>query len=251
MMAGLPRYFLRNQVTPYVILFIERDGSTYLTSLLANHPDVRAIYERFAVLRQEGQTAEQQLSWAREFFTPPLIGRAAAVGFKAKLVDVLDQEGFARLLHEKGCRIIQMQRGNRVKAVVSRINARRLHESSGNWNLYEEADRVPPAEVDLALFEQYLREREQADEALEAYVSRLRMPTHKLVYEDLLTRRDATLSGVFDFLGVRRLAVEGKTLKHTSDDLREVVLNFEALRGRYAGTPYAAMFDEVLVPQAV
>ncbi|MCC6189288.1 MAG: hypothetical protein IT318_09650 [Anaerolineales bacterium] len=249
-MAGLPRYFLRNQVTSYVLLFIERDGSTYLTSLLENHPDVQAIYERFAVLRQEGQTAEQQLAWAREFLTPPLVGRAAAVGFKTKLVDVLDKEGFARLLHETGCRVIQMQRGNRVKAVVSRINAKRLHDASGNWNLYKESDRMPPLEVDPAQFDQYLQEREQADETLEAYVSRLQLPKHKLVYEDLLTRRDATLSGVFDFLGIHRLPVEGKTLKHTSDDLREVILNFEALRGRYAGTPYAAMFDEVLVPQA-
>jgi hypothetical protein len=37
-MPKLPGFYLRNQVTPYVILFIERDGSTYLSSLLISHP---------------------------------------------------------------------------------------------------------------------------------------------------------------------------------------------------------------------
>jgi LPS sulfotransferase NodH len=237
-------------VTPYVILFIERDGSTYLTSLLSSHPDVQAIYERFAVLKQQGQNAEQQLAWARGFFTPPLIGRAAAVGFKTKLVDVLDPDGLAQVLREKHCRVIQMQRRNRVKAVISRINAKRLHEASGNWNLYKEADRMPAAAVDAEQFAAYLKEREDADHELETYTSRLGLPTLKMVYEELLTSRDQTLGKVFDFLRLRHVPVEAKTLKHTSDDLRDVILNFDELRGRYAGTRYESMFDEVLAPQA-
>jgi hypothetical protein len=44
--------------------------------------------------------------------------------------------------------------------------------------------------------------------------------------------------------------LDGATLKHTSDDLRQVVVNFEDLRRRYAGTPYAPMFDEVLAAGA-
>jgi hypothetical protein len=41
---------------------------------------------------------------------------------------------------------------------------------------------------------------------------------------------------------------EGKTLKHTSDDLRQVVVNLDELRARYAGTRYAPMFDEGIAP---
>jgi LPS sulfotransferase NodH len=247
-MARIFGYHLQSAVTPYVILFIERDGSTYLTSLLAAHPDVQAVYERFAVLRQQGQNAQQQLEWARGFFTPPLFSRHAAVGFKTKLVDVLDPAGFAGLLQEKRCRVIQMQRRNRVKAVISRINAKRLHDRSGNWNLYQESDRQPPAAVDLAEFAEFLREREEADAELETYAGRLALPTLKLVYEDLLTDRASSIRRVFEFLRVRWLPVEGKTLKNTSDDLREAVLNFDELRTAYAGTAYEPMFDEVLAP---
>ncbi len=249
-MAPVPRLFLRSRVTPFVILFIERDGSTYLTSLLGSHPEVRAVYERFAVMRQKGESAEAQLTWARGYLKPPLLGLAGAVGFKTKLVDVLDPDGFAVVLREAGCRILQMQRRNHIKAVVSRINARRLHEASGNWNLYRAEDRRPPLTVVPEEFDGYLRERKDAESQLQAYVTRLDLPTLALVYEDLLSARESTLRRVFDFLGIRRMPLAGRTLKHTSDNLREAILNFDELRSRYVGTNYEPMFDEVIAPAA-
>lgn len=240
--------YFRSRVTPYVILFIERDGSTYLSSMLKSHPEIHALYERFAEMRQRGADAQDQIRWAEEFFTPPLFGRYAAVGFKTKLVDVLDHEAFSALLKNKGCRIIQMVRRNRVKAVISRINARRLWEKSGYWNLYNEADRPSPLEVDLDQFAQYLQERIEADQKLDDFVSRLELPTFKIIYEDLLVDRDAVITKVFDFLRVKHFPVEGKSIKATSDDLRQAVKNFDELRACYTGTIYAPMFDEVLAP---
>ncbi len=241
------RFFLHSEVKPYVILFIERDGSTYMISLLTAHPQVQSVYERFAVLKQKGASGNEQIDWARKFFTPSLINRYKAVGFKTKLVDVLDKNAFVKLLIEKKARIIQMQRRNQVKAVVSRINAKRLHDVTGNWNLYDEKERLPAFEIDPELFHQYLLERIQADEELINFTKELKLPTLKIVYEDLLINRDEVLSFVFDFLGVDSFPVQGKTLKNTSDDLREVVLNFEQLRSKYRGTPFEHMFDEVLV----
>jgi hypothetical protein len=189
-MPSLPRFFLASQVSPFVVLFIERDGSTYLTSLLTSHPDVRVVYERFAVLRQNGADGAGQLAWAADYLSPPWIGRAAAIGFKTKLVDVLDPAGFAGLLQSCRCHVLMMWRRNHVKAVVSRINARRLHESTGNWNLYDSADRMPPMVVDPAEFEAFLQERQAAERQLQAYVEALALPTLRLVYEDLLLERD-------------------------------------------------------------
>ena len=56
------------------------------------------------------------------------------------------------------------------------------------------------------------------------------------------------MAEIFSYLRVEPVPVAGKTLKHTRDDLREVVLNFDELRESVAGTTYAAMFDEVLLP---
>ena len=134
-----------------------------------------------------------------------------------------------------------------VKAVVSRINARRLYEASGNWNLYKESDRMPPLEIDLQQFDQYLVERQQADQALDEYVGGLDLPKIKVDYEDLLVNREMVMYNLFAFIKVRPQQLQGKTLKNTQDNLREIVLNFDDLRSRYAGTSYEPMFDEVLV----
>lgn len=241
-------FYFRHQVTPFVVLFLERDGSTYLIGMLNSHPEIKTVYERFAVMRQKGQNAQEQLAWATEFFTPPFIGRKAAIGFKTKLVDVLDPEPFAQLLHEKECRVIHMRRRNRVKAVVSKINARRLYEATGNWNLYDKTDRRPPMNVAPEQFAALLQEREELDEELRSYVEQLSLPKLTVCYEDLLQDRDGVLQDVFAFLGVRPHPVEETTMKHTKDDLREALENFDALRARYEGTEYEQMFDEVLIP---
>lgn len=241
------KLYFGHQVTPYIIFFIERDGSTYLTSLLSSHSEINAIYERFAVLNQQGVSAEGQLEWAKTFLTRPLLGKYAAVGFKTKLVDILAPERFGDLLQQKQCRIIQMRRMNSVKAVVSKINARRLWEASGNWNLYDENDRQPPVNIPPSEFQKQLEEREAANQSLEEYVSKLQLPTLKLVYEDLLIDRDSALNRVFSFLKVKHEALQAKTLKHTRDNLREVIENFDELRAIYTTTQYGSMFDEVLV----
>jgi hypothetical protein len=106
---------------------------------------------------------------------------------------------------------------------------------------------MPPMEIELPLFDTYLKEREAADSELQEYVDSLQLPALKIIYEELLVNKDQVLNNVFEFLNVSPKQVQEKTLKHTSDDLRDVILNFDLLKASYAGTPYEIMFDEVLV----
>jgi len=243
------RYF-RFQVTRFVILFVERDGSTYLTSLLQSHPEILANYEKFAVIKDKGGTANEQLAWLNSFYIPPLFGRSGAIGFKTKLVDVLDMDRFTRLLREKQVKIIHMQRQNRIKAVVSRINARRLYEATGAWNLYQESDRRPPMTVDIQEFHSFVKEREEADQQLEEYVKEIRLPTLLVRYEDLQLDRDTVVRQALSFLNIPDRVLQAKPKKHTKDDLREVIVNFDELRASFLDTQYESMFDEVLAPSA-
>jgi len=198
------------------------------------------------VLNQQDLNGSDQLAWARGLFTPSLLNRYAAVGFKTKLVDVQDLDGFTKLLQEKNCHIIHMQRRNSVKAVVSKINARRLYEATGKWNLYSETDRLPAQDIDPAEFDQLLDEREQANQQLAHYVEELTLPTIKVIYEDLLIDHDTEIKRILEFLHVKPYPVKAKTLKNTRDNLREAVANFDELRSRYAGTTFMAQFDEVI-----
>lgn len=238
--------FLRKQVTRFVILFVERSGSTYLATLLDAHQDILARREEFAQMRQRGAGGAEQLEWASQFYTPPLVGDHKAIGFKTKIVDILDPDGFAQLLENTNCRIIQLYRRNAVKAAISTINAKRLYDASGNWNLLKESDRLKPFSVDIDEFEQLLKERQEWDREVDDFANRLKLPKMTLYYEDLLQDEKLFKERVFDFIGVRHLPVQGKTIKNTQDDLRRAILNFNQLRSRFAGTIYEPMFDEVL-----
>jgi LPS sulfotransferase NodH len=239
--------FLRLQVTPFVILFVERAGSTFLITALKSHPQILALTEKLDAMRKEGKTAADQLEWTRSILTPPLVGQHRAMGFKTKLLDVLDPEGFAAILRERKCRIIQLQRRNTVKAVVSTINAKRQWEVSGNWNLLDESTRLPAFSVDPAEFERLLAQREEWDRQVEDYTERLQLPTLRLWYEDLLADESAFVDQAVTFLTGESRPLHGSTLKNTGDDLKTAILNFDDLRRRYAGTRYEPMFDEVQV----
>jgi LPS sulfotransferase NodH len=235
-------------VKQFVLLFEGRTGSTFLREVLSRHPGVLAEEEQLRHFKQAENGAARQLDWARQFLTPPLFGPHHLRGFKTKLHDVLDQPGFAQLLREKRVRIVCMQRQNRVKLTVSRFNGQRLNNKTDNWNLYRETDRQGAITIDVAKFDAALRQREQREQALEGYIQALGQPTVTVYYEDLLRDREAFLSRVYDFLDLRSRPVTTHVIKNTSDDLRNVLQNFDELRAHYAGTPYAPMFDEVLVP---
>jgi len=226
------------------MLFVERSGSTHLSTLLASHPDVLALREEFSQMAQRGEDGEAQLSWAKEFLTPPAVGRYAARGFKTKLVDIPDQERFGEILRDCSGRIVDLRRRNTLKGAVSTINAARLHESTGNWNLLNKGDRQPPFEVDIAELETLMEERENWDRELDDYVKQLALPTLPVMYEDLLHDEQDVLAGVFAFLGVSPKPLEQKTYKNTSDDLSQVIVNFDQVRERYAGTKYEEMLLE-------
>jgi hypothetical protein len=159
----------------------------------------------------------------------------------------LDIDGFTSLLYENQCHIIELTRYNRIKGVISYLNGRRLAEVTGMWGLFDEANRPPPFSIDPDEFGEVLKRREKGDNDLKGYVSSLSLPQISLCYEDLLRDRDAVMNKIFSFLHIPSKQVKGKSFKITSDNLREIVVNFDELRAQYEGTEYAAMFDEIIV----
>lgn len=229
----------------FVLFFNGRSGSSMLVEALDSHPQVVARGEILS-----GKDEDSQLETVRRFLTRPRRRRITAAGFKTKLKDVEEPEGLAGLLREVDASIILLQRHNVVKQVVSRDSARRLHEATSDWNLYDEKDRPPPAAIDPAWFDVALMRLERHKRRIEKYVERLNLPTLSLYYEDFLVDWQASLAKTCSFLGVEPGPIYRQTVKNTSDDLREAISNFEELKALYADTPYEPMFDEVLVPSS-
>jgi hypothetical protein len=103
---------------------------------------------------------------------------------------------------------------------------------------------MPPMEVDIEEVDKLLVERQEAERELDEYITQLSLPTLKIVYEDLLVERDETIEQVLGFLGVRPHPLSETTMKHTSDDLRDVVENFDVLDRHFSGTVYQSMLKE-------
>lgn len=238
----------RKQCVPFVVLFTGRSGSTYLVESLDRHTGIRAEKEMFAAMGEQGCPAADQLAWARSFLAAQPHEGCLAVGYKTKVRDIPDADGFRELLAELGVSVLLLQRRNAVKQAVSLINAVRLQERTGDWNLYSEGDRGGSEAIEPAEFERYLGRIEQDQAAAEAYAATLDRPLLRIWYEDMLRDEASFFRRIFEFLGVPFEVVRGQSLKNTSDDLRASLANFDELRSRYEDTHYAAMFDENIVP---
>lgn len=238
----------RQDVKPFVMFFLGRSGSTYIIETLNKHPEIRAAKEIFSYLKQKGEDGQAQLQWMQHFFQLYRQGPYQAVGFKTKIKDVLDPDGLAQALQEIGANIILLRRKNSIKHMVSVFNSVRLNEATGNWNLYRPHDRLTPVHIDVDTFKSWLPDAEAERQHLENYVRQLQLPTYDLYYEDLLLNEQKTFESISEFLGVEYKPVSGDCIKHTSDDLRQAVANFDELRSAYLGTSYEAMFDELLKP---
>lgn len=230
---------------PFVIFFQGRSGSTYLSEALDSHPDIHCEMERLVGLRRSG--AEAQMAWIHDFLTGNQYNDVSAIGFKTKLDDVLDQKGLANLLRGIRARIILLSRLNVVKMVVSWFNSERLYEMTGAWNQYPPASALGAFDIDLEKFDRRLGLVLHGKARLESYVHSLNLPLIQVCYEDLLINEHRTLTPVCKFLDVEPLPLRGECIKATSDDLRKVITNFDALHRLYQGTHYQQMLEEVLV----
>ena len=231
--------------TRFVVLFPGRTGSTWLVEALDAHPLVSTGYEVMASGLDNGDSPEQQIERARRALAAPRKEAAAAVGFKAKLRDVLDRDAFADLLEEFDTRPILLTRRNVIKLNVSSFNSERLRERTGDWNLYDRRSVADePLWIDPDAFVQRLGWYEQELSELAEFTGQLGRPALWLFYEDLLREETETLALAFRFLGVEPIAARGRTVKSLPDDLRRALRNFDELRACFTGTRYEAMFDE-------
>ncbi|MCF8063144.1 MAG: hypothetical protein K9M82_11550 [Deltaproteobacteria bacterium] len=234
----------RNQITPFVLLFEGRAGSTFLIEHLDSHPQIRARKEILGPLRKDPPRA--QLERTRNVLTRGLVSRYKAMGFKTKLRILTDPAGFSNLLHELDVKIIHLKRKNRVKEALSELLSNILKEKINDYNIYSSEERLDPIHVDYREFNWTLRLREDLDSKLNDYISTMKLPVLPIFYEDLLLGLDDQLKKIFQFIDVKNSKTKSGMVKHTNEDLRKVITNFDEIKKKYLNTDYEMMFDEVL-----
>lgn len=188
-----------------------------------------------------------QLERIIKFYSNNISDKTISCGFKTKLGDIHDKDEFKKLLCSEQIKIIYLERKNVIKTVVSKFTAIRLNNSKGVWNITDINDRLNKESIDVDEFDKLLRRTLYYKEELDMFLQGLNLPVLRLCYEDLMLDESDVFSDVFNFLRVEYEDIKGIFIKHTNDDLKKYLNNFDDLKMYYKGTIFERMFDEVLI----
>ncbi len=230
-------------MTRFVILAAPRTGSNLLCTLLASHGDILCHHELFnpngvfcardrAVDFGFGDVAERDRN-PKEFLDRVwrYPAREACVGFKWTRDQ--DRTVLSRVVSDEGVKKIVLRRRHRLKTFLSECIARELDQ----WEVYDPRD-LASARPRLTIHGSDAIEHAQSNatfyRSLDAALSR--QPKLELWYEELFERE--VQRRLLQFLEVSPddVTLRPGSVKQNSDDVRQLVANFEELRLQLQGT---------------
>jgi LPS sulfotransferase NodH len=249
---------LRRPATRFIILCAARTGSTMLRHMLNSHPDVRCHGEvmtgrgvdAFAGLDRAGDPSvtgplmDRRMSDPQGFLEELVLdpGPARAVGFKIKYEELLLSDYawlLAWLKNHRDIRVIHLRRENRLKRLISEVTATKVYRL---YNVTSEAERPIAARVSLSAAE-CLEDFARTEEREGLFQGHFEdHDTLETTYEAIVDDRADVRSQLARFLVVAPKILTTPTLKLNSDDLRDMLEDYEALAAALRGTRYAEYF---------
>jgi LPS sulfotransferase NodH len=241
---------------PFVVVGRSRVGSNLLRGLLNAHPAVVSFGEVFRDVASFDwdhtgyfQSGAMRALLARDpagFVDGKVFGRyprwVRAVGFKLFYYHAR-QAGFARVWDyvesRRDLRIIHVKRRNILQTHLSRRRAAlsdRWVDTSGKPGL------EPPVTLD---YEEVRRDFEQTraweETADRAFARHPLLPVH---YEQLAADRAGEVARLQEFLGLAPHPAEPATFRQATRPLSAAIANYDELKDRFRGTPWAAFFAD-------
>ena len=243
----------------FIIVGRSRTGSNLLRSLLNAHSQVESYGEVFrspareamdwdhtGVLRQSDRMHRLLLEDPVSFIGTRIYRRypagIAAVGFKIFYYHA--QEGnwqavWPALQQQTGIRVIHMKRRNMLSTHLSRQRA----ELTDVWvNTSGQVEQPLAIHLDyeqcLADFQRTRAWEEACDTQFAGHAK------IELFYEDLAQDNDREMRRVQTFLDVDYQPVTPTIYKQTQQTLAQAIANYDELKDRFAGSPWAGFFEE-------
>lgn len=231
---------------PFFISFFERSGSTFLSDLLNNHPEISCKKEIFAI-KKDGENHirlprfSDRESVKMELETTYNSERKAN-GFKFKypLQYQYYSDVYEYLLTNRdNIRVIFLYRRNRLKAAISQQNHRRLIQLGNKSNLKQQ-NYVDLGKLHLNIKQacNYINKREELDRK---YYEELKhfSKTCVIAYEDLYNKTKEMFADLCLFLDVNSsYEPKSKQVKVTKDNLEEAIDNYEEIFEKLRCTRY-------------
>ena len=270
---------VRRCPVPFVIVFRERSGSTYLCSLLKQHSQISCrtedFHDGFPDAIDSPEACGESKNWRRriQIFDGSFVTQATrtdvlrhlydifsfptlASGFKLKFRKQFElfPEILSELKRIRNMRLIVLSRRNVIKQAVSRQNLARIESIAGDANLFGDddsgSDTLPrfALNIDVALKYAVHSKLEQA--AFEDSVNQLTrasgIPTMEVDYNDLLKHHDKTIRQILSFLDVDSNEDLFSNLfqKATPDLLADAITNYDELLKAVLQTELLPMLEE-------
>jgi len=229
--------FLKRKKERFVLLTMQRTGSTYLSECLMSHPDVYMGRELFkstsggrndteAPFCSSGMSVEQYLD---DFYmSKPKKGRV--VGFKLMLNQLTPEILDYLLSNDIQC--IYLERWNDFKLAVSRLTARK----TTIYHLKKVINK-PAIHLDIETLETELEKIREEKNVVKSYTKSLN--TIDIKYEDFIHDKKQSVSKILQFLSVKDVGVNSELSKINSDDLNFVLSNYQDVFTYFDKTKYS------------
>jgi hypothetical protein len=232
--------------TRFAILAAQRSGSNMLCTMLGSHPDILCHHEVFNPagifyalhLRDGGLdlgTIDQRNRDPLGFLAKVWAADLGYLHLGLKVSERQEPEVLHALLEDRGVRKIVLVRNNRLKTLVSR----KISEATGQWEVYRDKDLAPRPRVEIQFDEiqAYLAYRAAYYAEVEGGLSASGQPHLRVSYEELPNQGEQRR--LLDFIGARPLALQARSVKQNSTDLRDLIANYEELAAALRGTELA------------
>lgn len=231
-----------------MIIFEGRNGSSNVVSHLNSNPEIICYPEIMArcggprqkkLLRAmaegEDPTGLIPFKGMQKFFHEPYEDkiqspRITSIGFKTKLHDICILPEFFPFLVRQNFALVYLFRKNRLKAVISHINALRLNQKTSELNATQPEHVVEKLHVSVSQIQALLERRDFVESLHRWFYDKFTGPKTRICYEEMLQDEARFFSSLQTFLGVEPVATTGKFFKNTSDNLQEAVANYDELR---------------------
>lgn len=226
----------------FAIVFIGRQGSSFLQGLLDSHPDARCEGE---LLSPGGSYFaacghDDVGRYLKEFLHAD---PRRAVGFKLPWMSLLDHPEIWEVLERCGYKLIVLTRENLLDQYISMILAQKNDAWRSDYGKIRIKQFVADFDDAERMFRSWSGQNEMLRRAMRSF------PSIHVTYERLLD--GSGIGAVLDFLDLPPVSLESRFKGQRSGSQSEIILNYGAMKAHFAGTRWARHFvDEPAGPDA-
>jgi LPS sulfotransferase NodH len=233
----------------FIVLSTQRSGSTFLTTLLNNHPEVECYGEMFMknntrkiaynAYRTDSfqrkfsyifQRKKLTYSYLENFYSN--IQNAKAAGFKLMYRQIKRYPEIITWSNTHNVKIIHLIRANTLKMIVSR-------EIAQARGIYHSTKALEVIKVFLGLRELKIKLK-KANQLVEKYRGIFANNNYlELTYESLLAEQDQQIQKLLDFLEIHNVVTLTSHLaKINPDSLEDLIENYQEVAQSFKGTAF-------------